>query len=90
MPQFATDLESLLAGRLAEAELRARHPADEFGETSQTIWRGLETFLADAERRKTDLDFCHRQLSQMRKLVRMIETGDTVPEFAKITFMMER
>lgn len=90
MPEFATDLESLLAGRLAEAELRTRHPVDEYGQTSETIWRNLETFLGDAKRRQTDLPFCHQQLAQMRKLIKLIEAGGTVTEFASITFAVDR
>ncbi len=89
MPQFASDLESFLAGRLTTDELRSKHPRNEFGEISEIIWGNLEHFLADADIRHTDSAYANMQLSEMRKLVNLLESGGSVAGYSKITFLGE-
>jgi len=87
MPQFASDLVSFLAGRLTKDELRSKHPRNEFGEVSEIIWGSLEHFLADADKRHADSAYANMQISEMRKLVNLLESGGSVAKYSEITFL---
>ena len=81
LPQLASDLEGMLARRKSADELRSLHPRDELGAISEVIWGHLEHFIAAEEIRAEDADYANMQISEMRKLIRLLESGGSKSEF---------
>ena len=84
--KLANDLEGLMAGRISAEDLRTKYPVEAMGDRGQSIWRGLERFIGDRDRRTGDADYAHMQLSQMRTLIRLLGNDGTAEDFAAITF----
>ena len=87
MAEFASDLEAVIAGRVSVAELRENHPYSEFGNISDIIWANLEHYFSDSKLREKDPEYAHMQIGEMRKLIRLLESGGSLEDFSVITFL---
>jgi len=90
MTEFAADLESKVAGRISVEKLQEIHPRDEFGKVSKIIWGNLDRYFSDSDAREKDSQYAHMQIGEMRKLVKLMETGGSLEDFSAITFVSRR
>lgn len=84
---LANDLESLRAGTLSEAELRAKCRERVPSDLLNAIWPNLEHYFADRDIRERDRAYGAMQDAELDKLVRLLRADISTIDLVKITFL---